>query len=49
MSDAAIKTKTGKDWQQWFEILDKAGAMKMSRRDCRILISAACPAGGARW
>ncbi len=33
MSDAAIKAKTGKDWQQWFEILDKAGATKMSHKE----------------
>ncbi len=32
MSDAAVKAKTGKDWQQWFAILDRAGAMKMSHK-----------------
>jgi len=32
MSDAAVKAKTGKDWQQWFSILDKAGADKMSHK-----------------
>ena len=26
MSDEAVKIKTGKDWLQWFTILDKAGA-----------------------
>lgn len=30
MSDATVKAKTGKDWQQWFAILDKATANKMS-------------------
>ena len=33
MSDAAVKTKTGKGWQQWFSILDKAGAMKMTHKE----------------
>jgi len=33
MSDAAVKAKTGKDWQQWFAILDKAGAKKMSHKE----------------
>ncbi len=33
MSDAAVKAKTGKDWQQWFAILDKAGAMKMNHKE----------------
>lgn len=32
MSDKAVKTKTGKDWRQWFSILDKAGARKMSHK-----------------
>lgn len=32
MSDAAVRAKTGKVWQQWFSILDKAGAMKMSHK-----------------
>jgi uncharacterized protein YndB with AHSA1/START domain len=29
MSDAAVKAKTGKDWKQWFAILDRAGASQM--------------------
>ena len=33
MSDDAVKTKTGKDWKQWFAILDKAGAKKMSHQE----------------
>jgi len=33
MSDAAVKAKTGKDWRQWFTILDKAGATKMTHKD----------------
>jgi hypothetical protein len=30
MSDAAIKAKTGRTWSQWFTLLDKAGAAKMT-------------------
>lgn len=30
MSDDAVKAKTGKTWKQWFAILDKAGAKKLS-------------------
>ena len=33
MSDAAVKAKTGRDWHQWFSILDKAGATKMSHKE----------------
>lgn len=32
MSDAAVKSKTGKTWPQWFTLLDKAGAKKMSHQ-----------------
>ena len=33
MSDEAVKSKTGKKWDQWFAILDKAGAKEMSHKD----------------
>jgi len=33
MSDAAVKAKTGKDWKEWFSILDKAGAKKMTHQE----------------
>lgn len=33
MSDEAVKTKTGKNWKQWFVILDRAGAKKMSHQE----------------
>jgi hypothetical protein len=33
MSGKAVKAKTGKDWKQWFSILDKAGATKMSHKE----------------
>ncbi len=32
MSHAAVQAKTGKNWQQWFEILDAAGARKMDHK-----------------
>jgi uncharacterized protein YndB with AHSA1/START domain len=33
MSDEAVKAKTGKTWQQWFTILDKAGGKKMTHQE----------------
>ncbi len=33
ISDAAVQGKTGKDWQQWFAILDSAGATKMGHSE----------------
>lgn len=33
MSDEAVKAKTGKDWKEWFAILDKAGAKKMTHQE----------------
>lgn len=32
MSDEAVKAKTGKTWAEWFAILDKAGAKKMTHQ-----------------
>ncbi len=33
MSDEAVKAKTGKTWKQWFTILDKADAKKLSHQE----------------
>jgi uncharacterized protein YndB with AHSA1/START domain len=33
MSDDAVKAKTGKTWKQWFSILDKAGAGRMTHQE----------------
>jgi hypothetical protein len=33
MSDAAVQAKTGKTWKEWFAILDKAGARKLSHQE----------------
>jgi len=40
MSDEAVKAKTGKTWKQWFAVLDKAGAKKMSHQEIVKYISA---------
>lgn len=33
MSDDAVQAKTGKNWKQWFAVLDKAGAKNMTHRE----------------
>lgn len=33
MSDDAVKAKTGKTWKEWFAVLDKAGANKMTHQE----------------
>jgi hypothetical protein len=33
ISDAAVRAKTGKTWAQWCNVLDKAGAKKMSHKE----------------
>lgn len=33
MSDAAVKSKTGKSWAQWFAVLDKAKARTLSHKE----------------
>lgn len=33
ISDAAVKKSTGHTWAEWFEILDKRGAKKMSHKE----------------
>ncbi len=33
LSDEAVKAKTGKAWKEWFAILDKAGARKLSHQE----------------
>ncbi len=39
MSDAAVKTKKGKDWAGWFGALDKAGAAKLDHGSIANLLS----------
>lgn len=45
MTDAAIKAKTGKDWEGWFKALDKAGAAKKDHKAIAALISGKMGAG----
>lgn len=33
ISDAAVRKATGKGWQDWFAILDKAGATRLAHKD----------------
>lgn len=33
MSDEAVQKRTGKTWKQWFAVLDKAGAKKMTHQE----------------
>jgi len=33
LSDEAVHAKTGKTWKEWFAILDKAGAKKMTHQE----------------
>jgi len=39
MSDASVKAKTGRTWSQWFTLLDKAGAAKMTHAAIAKLIA----------
>jgi hypothetical protein len=45
MTGAAIKAKTGKDWEQWFAALDKAGAAKKDHKAIAALIADKMGAG----
>lgn len=38
MSDEAVKAKTGKDWAQWFAVLDKAKAHTLSHKEIVALL-----------
>jgi uncharacterized protein YndB with AHSA1/START domain len=33
VSGESVKKRTGKDWNEWFRLLDDAGAMKMKHKD----------------
>jgi hypothetical protein len=39
MTDEAIRTKTGKGWEQWFAALDKAGAAKRDHAGIAALLN----------
>jgi uncharacterized protein YndB with AHSA1/START domain len=38
ISDNAVKAKTGKDWKEWFSLLDKSGAKKMNHKEIAALL-----------
>jgi hypothetical protein len=38
MSDAAVKSKTGKGWTAWFALLDKLGGLKSNHQEIVSLI-----------
>jgi uncharacterized protein YndB with AHSA1/START domain len=38
ISSDAVRTKTGKDWAEWFAILDKAGAKDWSHKEIAIFL-----------
>src|SRR6185503_2883307 len=40
LSDEAVQAKTGKTWKEWFAILDKAGAKKLSHQQIVKYLSA---------
>jgi uncharacterized protein YndB with AHSA1/START domain len=39
MSDEAVRTKTGKSWDEWFAILDAAGAQTLGHKEIVALLS----------
>jgi uncharacterized protein YndB with AHSA1/START domain len=39
MSDEAVESKTGKNWNRWFKHLDAAGAKKMTHQEIVALVS----------
>lgn len=38
VSDDAVKAKTGKKWDEWFKVLDKAGARMMDHEEITLLV-----------
>lgn len=39
VGDEAVKAKTGKNWKEWFALLNKAGAKKMTHQEIVKLLS----------
>ena len=46
ISSEAVKKATGKDWKEWFAILDKAGAKKLDHRG---IVEIVGTFGGGPW
>jgi hypothetical protein len=40
ISDDAVKKATGKTWKEWFALLDRLGAQKLSHEDIARLLHA---------
>jgi uncharacterized protein YndB with AHSA1/START domain len=38
ISDAAVQARTGKTWAEWFTLLDRAGATKLSHRQIALYL-----------
>jgi hypothetical protein len=49
ISDEAVKKATGRTWEQWFRILDAAGARKMKHKDIALSIDKKFPEIGGWW
>jgi hypothetical protein len=47
LTDAAVRTKTGKTWDEWCKILDKAGARMMDHAEIALLLKKQL--GLSRW
>ncbi len=39
IGDEAVRAKTGKGWEEWFELLDRAGASKQSHGEIALALS----------
>jgi uncharacterized protein YndB with AHSA1/START domain len=49
MTDAAVRKATGKGWDEWFAILDKAGAQKMKHKDIALWLDEHYGEMGGWW
>jgi len=45
ISDEAVAAKTGRNWRQWFAILDREGARKKSHQEIVAVLSKKCDVG----
>ena len=41
-SDSIVETRTGKNWSQWFRILDQAGGKQMAHREMAAFLGEKC-------
>ena len=45
ISDEAVAAKTGKSWSEWFKLLDRAGAKKMTHQQIAAHLDEHCGVG----